>query len=200
MQKLIFLPGASGSVEFWQPLMDLLPPEYEKQIIPYPGFAGYAENNNIQNFNQLTEDVLQRIPATSILIAQSMGGIFAIAKTLQQPEQIRALVLIATSGGIDLSPFNVQDWRTDYQRHYPDYPEWFMRSTVNYESALCTIKLPVLLIWGDQDPISPIAVAQHLKAQLPQATLHIISQGQHDLANRYAVEVSQLITAFIHSL
>ena len=50
MKKLIFLPGASGSVDFWQPLIDLLPTQHEKQIIAYPGFGGYAKNQDIQNF------------------------------------------------------------------------------------------------------------------------------------------------------
>lgn len=200
MKKLIFLPGASGSVDFWQPLIDLLPAQYEKQIIAYPGFGGYAKNQDIQNFQQLTDYVVDSIPSKSILIAQSMGGIFAIAKALRQPEQVLALVLIATSGGIDLSQFNVQDWRTDYQRQYPDYPEWFMSSKVDYEAALSEIKVPVLLIWGDQDPISPLAVAQHLQAKFVHAQLHIILQGQHDLAQCHALEVNQVIGNFLKTL
>ena len=200
MKKLVFLPGASGSVDFWQPLMDLLPAQHEKQIIAYPGFGGYAKNQDIQNFQQLTDYVVDSIPSKSILIAQSMGGIFAIAKALRQPEQVLALVLIATSGGIDLSQFNVQDWRTDYQRQYPDYPEWFMSSKVDYEAALSEIKVPVLLIWGDQDPISPLAVAQHLQAKFVHAQLHIILQGQHDLAQCHALEVSQVMGDFLKTL
>ena len=63
--------------------MDLLPAQHEKQIIAYPGFGRYAKNQDIQNFKQLTDYVVDSIPSKSILIAQSMGGIFAIAKAVE---------------------------------------------------------------------------------------------------------------------
>ena len=37
MEKIVFLPGASGNIDFWKPLIEFLPKKYEKQIIGYRG-------------------------------------------------------------------------------------------------------------------------------------------------------------------
>jgi len=37
MEKIVFLPGASGKIDFWKPLIQFLPENYRKQIIGYPG-------------------------------------------------------------------------------------------------------------------------------------------------------------------
>ena len=200
MEKLILLPGASGNTKFWTPLIAYLPEQYETKIIDYPGFGHSPAINNINNFNCLKNYVLDKIQAKTILIAQSMGGIFAIATAFEQPHLIKGLVLIATSGGIDLTPFNVQDWRTEYQQQYPIYPDWFIKTDVNYEQNLIEIEIPILLIWGDEDEISPIAVGQYLQSKLKNSQLYIVEGGKHDLAEKHAEEVSIYINDFIKNL
>lgn len=200
MEKLVFLPGASGKMQFWNPLINLLPKHYEKEIIDYPGFGNTPNNSDIKNFSDLAKYVTEKIQSNSILIAQSMGGIFAVNKTLNDPSSIKALVLIATSGGIDLTPFDVQDWRTEYQTQYPRYPDWFMTTHVDYEDYLDSIQVPVLLIWGNNDPISPITVGRYLNTKLKNSRLHIIEGGKHDLAEMYAKEVSLCMNQFLETL
>ena len=200
MEKIVFLPGASGNLDFWKPLIEFLPEKYEKQIIGYPGFGNIAEDTSLKNFSDLEEYVTGKINSESILIAQSMGGIFAVNKAFTDPSLIKGLVLIATSGGIDLTPFNVQDWRTEYQEQYPRYPEWFMTTNVNYDEYLDKINIPILLIWGDADPISPVAVGTYLNTKLKGSTLKIISNGKHNLAEEHAKEVSVYINQFLEAI
>ncbi|NNH78857.1 alpha/beta hydrolase [Acinetobacter sp. ANC 5380] len=200
MEKIVFLPGASGNIEFWNPLIDFLPRHYEKEVIGYPGFGNVPDNTNIKNFRDLQNDVTSKINSKSILIAQSMGGIFAVNKAFTDPSLIKGLVLIATSGGIDLTPFNVQDWRTEYQEQYPRYPKWFMTTNVNYEEYLEKINIPTLLIWGDDDPISPINVGKYLNTILKDSKLKIIKDGKHDLAEKHAKEVSLYINQFLETI
>ncbi len=108
---------------------------------------------------------------------------------------MQALVLVATSGGIDLSPFQVADWREDYQQSFT-VPDWFVQHQSDLTSSLERIQCPVLLIWGDVDPISPVAVGQALHRQIPHAKLHIVSQGQHDLAYVHAEHVRAIDSKF----
>ena len=197
---LIFLPGASGSTEFWLPLIENLPKNITTQIIAYPAFAQEPIHPEVHNFEQLQEYVLKQIDRPCVLVAQSMGGIFAVAAALQKPELIQGLVLIATSGGIDLSPFKVADWRHSYAKEFLNYPDWFMTTTINYEVQLAQIQQKILLIWGDQDSISPVAVGVYLLRLLNQAELKIIHGGEHDLAHRYAVEVSDYIQQYLKAL
>ena len=88
----------------------------------------------------------KKINSQSILIVQSMGGIFAVSKAFDESNIIKGLVLLATSAGIDFIPFNVQDWRTEYPEDYLRYPEWFMAEDVNYDAYLERIDMPILLI------------------------------------------------------
>ena len=196
--NLIFLPGASGNTAFWQPVIQLLQDD-STIVVAYPSFGGYADDVDVQSFEGLQADVLNQIQQPSVVIAQSMGGIFAVQAALKKPEQVQALVLVATSGGIDLSPFQVKDWREDYQQSFM-VPDWFVQHQSDLTDSLERIQCPVLLIWGDADPISPVAVGQALHRQIPHAELHIVSQGQHDLAYVHAEHVAQLIQNFLTEL
>ena len=195
----ICLPGASGNTEFWQPLITLLPKQYDKTIIAYPSFGGYPEHVNVNSFLDLQHYVLDQVSQPSIIVAQSMGGIFAVQAALQKPKQVKALVLVATSGGIDLSSYNVADWREDYQQTF-DVPDWFIQPQVYLDDLLYKIECPVLLIWGDADPISPVAVGQYLHGKIILSELHVIQQGQHDLAQVQADQVAVLLEAFIEKI
>jgi pimeloyl-ACP methyl ester carboxylesterase len=53
--------------------------------------------------------------------------------------------------------------------------------------------MPVLFLWGDADPISPVKVGEKLAALLPHANLHIFAGADHDLAYTHAAEVAALI-------
>ncbi|MFU9045140.1 alpha/beta fold hydrolase [Acinetobacter tibetensis] len=197
MPNLIFLPGASGSTTFWNPLINKLSHAESKQVIAYPSFGEEPSQESVYDFASLSNYVLRQIQSESIVIAQSMGGIFAVQAAIAHPDLVKGLVLLATSGGIDLTPFQVQDWRTAYQQQYLNYPDWFMATQIDLSQHLEKIRMPVLLLWGDQDPISPIAVGQALQQTFPQAELHIIHGGDHAFAEHYAEEVAAHIQQYI---
>ena len=195
--NLVFLAGASGNTQFWHPLIAQLPETYTKQVIAYPSFHGMAAHPDIHSFDDLSNYVLAQIQQPSILIAQSMGGIFAIAATLQKTDLIKGLVLIATSGGINLERFKVQDWRQLYRQEYLESPDWFVTTKVDYEEFLSTIEVETLLIWGDQDLVSPIEVGQYLNQILKKSKLYIVEGGDHGLAKQNAEEVAIQINAYL---
>jgi pimeloyl-ACP methyl ester carboxylesterase len=200
MNNLIFLPGASGSISFWQPLIEKLPQQYHTKIIGYPGFGDTPESVEVKNFKDLTNYVLNQINDESVIIAQSMGGIFAVAAALQKPQLVKGLVLIATSGGIDLERFNVQDWREAYRQAFFKYPDWFITTNINYEEFLSDISVETLLIWGDQDPVSPVEVGTYLNQIFKSSTLYIVKGGDHQLAEKYADEVAIQIKDYLKKL
>ncbi|QSB53191.1 alpha/beta hydrolase [Acinetobacter calcoaceticus] len=200
MNNLIFLPGASGSISFWHPLIEKLPQQYHTKIIGYPGFGDTPESVEVKNFEDLTNHVVDQINEESVIIAQSMGGIFAVAAALQKPQLVKGLVLIATSGGIDLSAFNIQDWREAYRQAFLKYPDWFVTTNINYEEFLSDISVETLLIWGDQDSVSPVEVGTYLNQIFKSSTLHIVKGGDHQLAEKHADEVSVQIKTYLEKL
>lgn len=198
--NLIFLPGASGSTAFWHPLIEKLPQQYQTKIIGYPGFGNTPESFEVKSFEDLTNHVVDQINEESVIIAQSMGGIFAVAAALQKPQLVKGLVLIATSGGINLERFNVQDWREAYRQAFLKYPDWFVTTNANYEEFLSDINIETLLIWGDNDPVSPVQVGQYLNQKFENSTLYVVKGGDHQLAEKHADEVSVQIKTYLEKL
>lgn len=198
--NLVLLAGASGNTEFWSPLIELLPDRYTKQVIAYPSFHGIAANPDINSFDDLADYVVGQIKQPSILIAQSMGGIFAIKAALEKTALIKGLILIATSGGVNLERFQVQDWRNFYLQEYAEYPNWFTTTNVNYEEFISSIDIKTLLIWGDHDPISPTEVGKYLNHLIQKSDLYIVEGGDHQLAEKCADEVAIPINKFLKTV
>ncbi|MGE8539041.1 MAG: alpha/beta fold hydrolase [Acinetobacter sp.] len=198
MNRLVFLPGASGSQHFWQPLRVILAEYTNQQVIAYPGFDGVTPDSAIQNLDDLQEFVKEKIEDDSILIAQSMGGILAIGLALCHPQKVKGLVLLATSGGLNLSGFNCADWRTDYREQFKIVPDWFLQDHTEFNLVqLSRVEIPILLIWGECDPLSTIQVGQYLAGIFKNAKLHMIRAGDHFFASTHADQVAVLIQDYL---
>jgi poly(3-hydroxyoctanoate) depolymerase len=193
--QLLFLPGALGNRDFWEPLASKLPFQAERVFVAYPGFAGMPPDPAITCFDHLVDSVVSRIDRPTALIAQSMGGVLAIEATIRKPSLITHLVLVATSGGLDTSTLGAADWRQSVKQDHPDLPNWFTSYNSDLTPELSSISVPVLLVWGDCDPISPIAVGRELLSRFPNAELHIVPRGKHDVARTNAECIVPLIEA-----
>jgi len=126
-------------------------------------------------------------------VAQSMGGVIAVRLALERPERVRRLVLTVTSGGVDMATLGAADWRADYRQAFPDAAPWILEPSASAALPVERIGQPTLLIWGDADPISPLAVGKHLAARIANARLHVVAGGDHDVAQRHAPELAPLI-------
>ena len=198
MPHILFLPGAGGAAAFWHPLGALLPADWQKTFLNWPGFGHEGHRAGLDGFDALTVWAAQHLAATdNVVIAQSMGAIIALRLALRLPAQVSKLVLTAGSGGLDMGRFGAADWRPAYRAAYPDAVRWIETEKPDHTAEMARIAQPVLLLWGDADPISPVGVGRHLERLLPQAKLHIIAGGDHDFAKLRAAEIAPLVTAHI---
>jgi len=195
--KLLFLPGASGNTEFWLPVANLLIYPAEKVFMQWPGFGSIPPDPEVNSMDDLVDLVVAEIDQPVAIIAQSMGCIMAIRATLEKPELITHLVLAVTSGGMNLECFGALNWRPLLYAVNPSFPRWFSDYNEDLTPQLHKIKAPTLLLWGDADPISPVGVGRQIASLLPDATLHIVSGGDHNLAMVHAKEVAPLIDAHL---
>lgn len=193
----MFLPGASGDPEFWRPVGERLPAKWEKVYFRWPGLGNQPADPSVRGFDDLTDRVVAELSRPADLVAQSMGGIVAVRVALEHPEKVRRLVLTATSGGVDVGRLGGVEWRPSYRREFPHAASWILRERPDYTAEMARITASTLLIWGDNDPVSPVAVAEHLASLLPKATIHVIAGGDHDLAWERADEVAQLVAAHL---
>jgi pimeloyl-ACP methyl ester carboxylesterase len=192
-RRVVFLPGASGDREFWRGAGEALPAAWAKVYLSWPGMGDEAHDPSVGGFDALVERVVGELEGPTDLVAQSMGGIIAVRAATRAPTLVRRLVLVATSGGVDTQRLGAADWRPSYRQAFPNAAAWVADPQPDQTEKLRGIESPTLLVWGDADPISPVAVGEHLADLIPAATLHVIGGGTHDLVRENPGPVARLI-------
>ena len=196
-ETLMFLPGASGNVQFWKPVSEKLHHPGARRFVAWPGFGGVPADASVGGIDDLVARVVRDITGPVALLAQSMGGIIAVRAAFEKPSLVRHLVLSVTSGGIDVASLGAKDWRATFQARHIGVPRWFIDERTDLTGRLHEIAIPVLLLWGDADPISPVAVGRRLAQLLPRAELVVFAGGTHDLVLERADEVAPHIQRYL---
>jgi pimeloyl-ACP methyl ester carboxylesterase len=192
--RILFLPGAGGSPQFWKPVAEALPAAWPKEHFGWPGLGAQPHDPAIRGLDDLKQLVTATMREPVDLVAQSMGGVIAARIALEHPELVRRLVLCVTSGGVDMAGLGASDWRADYRLSFPKAAAWMTDGGPTPSLPVEKIAAPTLLIWGDTDPVSPVAVGRHLADRLPNARLEIVTGGDHDVASTHADLVARLIS------
>jgi alpha-beta hydrolase superfamily lysophospholipase len=148
MRKILFLPGAGGSPEFWQPVAKLLPDEWGKVFFGWPGLGNQPHDPQINSIDDLVRLVEVTIDGPVDLVAQSMGGVIAARIALNRSTVVRRLVLAVTSAGVNMMQFGASDWRADYRSQFPQAADWIMQRSATAELPVELIDAPTLLVWG----------------------------------------------------
>ena len=194
MVKLLFLPGAGARADFWRPAGDRTLPDRDRHFFSWPGLGDEPHSPDVRGADDLVAMVLEEMAEPVDLIAQSMGGLIAIKVALAAPERVRRLVLTATSGGLPVDALGGSDWRTTYRRQFPNAASWITETREDLSARLDDIRAPTLLLWGDKDLVSPVAIGRRLEQALPDSTLRIIPGGDHDMALTHPAELAESIT------
>jgi pimeloyl-ACP methyl ester carboxylesterase len=189
--KTFFLPGAGGSRQFWKPLADEL--GQEGVLFSWPGLGDEAHQDGIKSIDALVDLVERNVTEPVNIVAQSMGGLVAVLLAVRKPEMINSLALFVTSAGVKMDQFGASDWRQDYRAAFPNAAMWIEDVEYNLTQKIKLLEFPVLLIWGDDDPISPVAVGKHLESLFPNATLHIVQGGDHDIGSTHARSLAPIV-------
>src|SRR3982750_2631534 len=112
---LVFFPGAGGRVEFLRPIGERLARRRTVILCEYPGLGGVPPDAALETLADLQAHLLASLPEKFDLVTMSMGGVLALRIALEQPQRIRKLVLMATSGGVDVAALGGLDWRDTFR-------------------------------------------------------------------------------------
>jgi pimeloyl-ACP methyl ester carboxylesterase len=198
MSSLVFLPGAGGLESFWRPVADRLHDLGQVHVFGYPGFGAVPADPGVRSLDDLYRWIVERLPpGASHVVAQSMGGILAARLAVEQPERVDRLVLVATSGGVDVRRLGAAEWRHEYRASLPNAPTWFVDDRTDLTDRLGSIRAPTLLLWSDSDPISPRAIAAFLAERIAGARVATVTGGTHAFASERPDEVASIIRSHL---
>jgi pimeloyl-ACP methyl ester carboxylesterase len=195
--RILFLPGAWGNGIFWKGVGDRLTGGWAKTYMSWPGLGDQPGRPDIRGFDDLLRLSEDSLHAPSVIVAQSMGGIVGIRLALRHPDLVTHLVLTATSGGLDVSAFGAQDWRPEFLASYPNTARWILDKTPDLTHELSSLQMPTLLLWGEDDPISPPAVGRFLEERIPESRLVVVPGGRHSLASDKPELIASLIAKYV---
>jgi poly(3-hydroxyoctanoate) depolymerase len=194
-RRMVWLPGMSGMGEFWAPVASKVAGEHT--LVDFPGLGTNSANPRVNSYEDLVDDVAAKFAGPSVVVAQSMGGVVAMRLALRYPELVTHLVLAATSGGIDTSPYRAEDWRISSRLANPSAPGWAFANQADLSSLLPNVHIPTLLIWATDDAISPVGVGQKLKELLPNSELVVLESDDHWVARIEAEVVAKRIALLL---
>ena len=198
-RRVVFLPGAGGAPEFWRPVGALLPDSWEKEFLAWPGLGSQPASPDVRGFDDLVRLGRNRLTKPSAVVAQSMGGVVALRLALACPDLVERLVLVATSGGLDVAALGAASRQDDYAREFPDAAPWIRDPVPDLTAELAAIAAPTLLLWGDADTVSPVAIGEQLRELIPRASLAVLPGAGHDLAVTRADEAAALVLEHLGS-
>jgi pimeloyl-ACP methyl ester carboxylesterase len=64
-------------------------------------------------------------------------------------------------------------------------------------AKLPAVRVPTLLVFGDADPIGPVAVGELLRDRLPDGRLEIIAGGTHDMTTEQPDLLADLVRSHL---
>lgn len=184
---------------------------------------------DIKNMAEFINDFIEALSLGKfVLVGHSMGGAIAQEFALQYPGKLCGLILIGTGARLKVSqeildtlaagqmPF--KDVNHLYGSSTPDHKrEEAMReinelSTAVYWSdfeacnkfdrvvSVESIKVPSLIMVGDEDVMTPMKYSQFLSSKLPNSQLSIIKGAGHMCIQEKPTDVTAEIDRFIDEL
>lgn len=165
-----------------------------------------------------------------ILAGHSMGGAVALQAALDGRLRPEALVLLGTGAKLTVSPSVFEGIERRFREFSPELVSWMtargappellaevtqdLLSTraetfladfsacdgFDLRGRLAALRIPTLVVTGDEDRLTPLKYGEFLAANIPGAVLKIIRGAGHLVMLERPEEVNAVIRAFVHSL
>ncbi|TET44248.1 MAG: alpha/beta hydrolase [Dehalococcoidia bacterium] len=228
--KLILVPGAGGTAEFWQYQTEYFP---DAEAINLPGHPLGELCTSIEDYTDwLWRYILKQGYSPPVLAGHSMGGAIVQMYALKYPRDVAGLVLIGTGARLRVAPQvlsvvqdgveNLSVWvenflEVQFGRIDPVMKEKLVNKSlelgaeVQLSDMLCCdefdimdkvdqIEVPTLILCGSEDEMTPPKYSSYLAARIKGSDLTVIDGGAHFVFVEKPEAVNQAIEQFVDSL
>ena len=223
MKKIFILHGWTYSLDKWNKFSELLKKEgFDPVFLKVPGLTAESEEIwNVEKYSEWLEKEISGEDKV-ILLGHSNGGRIAAYFASQYPEKIQKLILI-DSAGIYHKELTLQIKRLifgtvakigkkvtdsetlkkllyklagekDYQSANPNMKQ-SMLNLINFDLApfLRNVKVPTLIIWGQDDKLTPVSDAKLINKLIINSKLRIIEGAKHSPFYTHPEEVIDIL-------
>ena len=197
-----------------------LPGRGESEGPPIQGISEFRE------FIRAFAEVMNLAPF--VICGHSMGGTISLDYAIHYPDKLRGVILVGGGAKWEVSDADIESLRQDLPNALKDMAEaMFAKQTpshiiegalkeisstsveavvadmiackdVNLVDQLHEIKLPILLIAGEEEPY--IEESRLIKSRIPQAQMEMIPGAAHEVPIEQPERLNRVISEFLRSL
>lgn len=201
---LLMLHGMTLTGEQWAPFAKDFTDSFTVVVADLPGHGGSSPLPGAFSFAKSAElmyGLLDELGAKQAFgIGHSAGGMTLLHMATQQPERLKAMVLVDAPHYIGSNARNIVREDT-WEKLDPKVQEWYLnlhpggqKQVVNIfrqyngfaeasehiaPEVLKTLSVNTLIIWGDRDPAFPLDIPMEIYRSMPNAALWVIPQQGH---------------------
>lgn len=197
--RCVLVPGAAGRASFWDPLRAELATiaVTDTTALDWPGVGGSTPDPAVASHRDLARLAAASFDRPGLLCAQSAGCLAGLLVALEHPELVSHLVLVAAAAGVDTEALGGMNWRADLRMESPATQSWVFECDEDLTPRLGELRMPTLLVWATRDPISPLAVGEHLQRHIGGARLVTFDTDDHWVARLEAPTVARHIAELL---
>lgn len=225
---LLFVHGAGGGRDVWRFQTGHFPGSVAVDLPGHPAGQGLRSVEDYANWVKGYVDQHQLAPV--VLVGHSMGGAICQWLAINNPEMLRALVLVSTGARLRVAPQTFQALEGDYEQAVdllirnsfgpetpPELLEEARRQRVqvprevvqgDYQACdkfdimdrLSAISAPTLIICGVDDKNTPVKYSQFLSSHIQGSRLEEIPGAGHNVMLEKPAEFNGVLQRFLDGL
>ena len=219
-EPLVMVHGLAESTRLWYKNVPILAQHYRVYLVDLPGFGAMRKFH--QHFKLLEAGAwlnawMQALNLEEIyLVGHSMGGYVSMALAALCPEHVKRLVLVDSIGisagmSVDsLTPLALRAIRRSTPGLWLCIGYDILRAgqtsigraaqqivELDASEVLSAVRVPTLIIWGDEDDLVPFALGRQLHERLTGARLLVMRGANHCCMYERPREFNKALLAFL---
>ena len=208
---VLLLHGGACDSSDW---METMVPLSDSYTFHAPDLVGYGQSDRnrdgyyLSDFTNSTKGLMEalNLDFPVVLVGHSLGGRVALEMALSQPDKVRKLVLIDTTGFSRLARWGtflgtMAYWIRRLSGRPQPYPRFMIENGAMPDwiclDRLPELRMPTLIVWNSRDPYYTVKGALRAKEIMPQAQLEIMPGYGHAPHRTDRVSFNRILAAFL---